>query len=43
MFLRFFGQDRDPATFSQRDWDRFIQARRADPGNLSTIGRSSGT
>jgi len=28
MFLDFFGQDRDPATFSQRDWDRFIQARR---------------
>ena len=29
MFLRFFGRDRIPATFSQRDWDRFIQARRA--------------
>ena len=29
MFLDFFGRDRDPATFSQRDWDRFIQARRA--------------
>ena len=28
MFLDFFGRDRDPATFSQRDWDRFIQARR---------------
>ncbi|MCY3943864.1 MAG: site-specific integrase, partial [Gemmatimonadetes bacterium] len=28
MFLRFFGRDRDPGTFSQRDWDRFIQARR---------------
>ncbi|MYG34286.1 MAG: tyrosine-type recombinase/integrase, partial [Gemmatimonadetes bacterium] len=29
MFLRFFGRDRDPATLSQRDWDRFIRARRA--------------
>ena len=29
MFLRFFGRDRNPATLSQRDWDRFIQARRA--------------
>ena len=28
MFLRFFGQDRRPATLSQRDWDRFIRARR---------------
>ena len=27
MFLRFFGRDRDPATLSQRDWDRFIRAR----------------
>ncbi len=29
MFLRFFGKDRKPATLSQRDWDRFIRARRA--------------
>ena len=29
MFRRFFGRDRDPATLSQRDWDRFIRARRA--------------
>ena len=29
MFLRFFGRDRDPATLSQRDWDRFIRERRA--------------
>ncbi len=28
MFLGFFGKDRDPATLSQRDWDRFIRARR---------------
>ena len=35
MFLRFFGRDRDPATFSQRDWDRFIQARRAGAVGLS--------
>ena len=29
MFRRFFGEDRKPATLSQRDWDRFIRARRA--------------
>ena len=29
MFLRFLGRSRDPATLSQRDWDRFIRARRA--------------
>ena len=29
MFRRFFGRDRKPATLSQRDWDRFIRARRA--------------
>ena len=29
MFLQFFGGDRDPATLSQRDWDRFIRERRA--------------
>ena len=35
MFLRFFGRDRDPATLSQRDWDRFIRARRAGRVGLS--------
>ena len=29
MFLDFFGRERRPETLSQRDWDRFIQARRA--------------
>ena len=29
MFLRFLGRNRDPATLSRRDWDRFIRARRA--------------
>ncbi len=29
MFLECFGRDRKPATLSQRDWDRFIGARRA--------------
>ena len=29
MFLGFFGRDRNPATLSQRDWDRFIRERRA--------------
>ena len=29
MFLRFFGKHRKAATLSQRDWDRFIRARRA--------------
>ena len=33
MFLRFFGKDRNPATLSQRDWDRFIRERR-----VGTIG-----
>ena len=37
MFLRFFGRDRDPATLSQRDWDRFIGARRA--GRIGISGR----
>ena len=27
MFLGFLGRNRDPATFSRRDWDRFIRAR----------------
>ncbi len=40
MFLDFFGRDRDPATFSQRDWDRFIQARRA--GRAGRSGRPVG-
>ena len=29
MFLGFFGKERDPATLSQRDWDRFIRERRS--------------
>jgi len=29
MFLGFLGRNRDPATLSQRDWDRFIRARRS--------------
>ena len=37
MFLRFFGRDRDPETLSQRDWDRFIAARRA--GRVGISGR----
>ena len=37
MFLRFFGRDRDPTTLSQRDWDRFIWARRA--GRIGPSGR----
>ena len=37
MFLRFFGRDRDPATLSQRDWDRFIRERRA--GRTGPSGR----
>ena len=35
MFLRFFGRHRDPASLSQRDWDRFIRERRA-----GTVGPS---
>ena len=35
MFLRFFGRDRNPATLSQRDWDRFIRERRAGRVGLS--------
>ncbi len=35
MFLRFLGADRDPATLSQRDWDRFIRERRAGKVGLS--------
>ena len=37
MFLGFFGRDRRPATLSQRDWDRFIRARRA--GRIGLSGR----
>ncbi len=37
MFLGFFGQDRNPATLSQRDWDRFIRARRQ--GQVGPSGR----
>ena len=37
MFLRFFGRGRDPATLSQRDWDRFIRARRE--GRVGPSGR----
>ncbi len=37
MFLRFFGRGRSPATLSQRDWDRFIRARRA--GRIGPSGR----
>ena len=35
MFLKFFGRSRMPATLSQRDWDRFIRARR-----MGTVGPS---
>ena len=40
MFLRFFGQHRKAATLSQRDWDRFIRARRAGTtgGNRQPAG-----
>ena len=37
MFLRFIGGNRDPATLSQRDWDRFIRERRA--GRIGPSGR----
>ena len=37
MFLGFFGRDRQPATLSQRDWDRFIRARRE--GRVGGRGR----
>ena len=37
MFLKFFGRRRRPATLSQRDWDRFIRARRA--GRVGPSGR----
>ena len=37
MFLRYFGNDREPATLSQRDWDRFIRKRRS--ARISHIGK----
>ena len=37
MFLQFFGRGRSPASLSQRDWDRFIRARRA--GRVGASGR----
>ena len=37
MFLQFFGRHRKPGTLSQRDWDRFIRARRA--GKIGPSGR----
>ena len=37
MFLGFFGEGRMPATLSQRDWDRFIRARRS--GKVGPSGR----
>ena len=37
MFLGFFGRNRSPATLSQRDWDRFIRARRA--GKVGPSGK----
>jgi len=43
MFLRFFGKDRRPATLSQRDWDRFIRARRAGRVGLSDLPVSDRT
>ena len=38
MFLGFLGRSRDPETLSQRDWDRFIRARRA--GSVGPSGRA---
>ena len=35
MFLGFLGRNRKPQTLSQRDWDRFIHARRAGKVGLS--------
>ena len=37
VFLKFFGKHRKPGTLSQRDWDRFIRARRA--GRVGPSGR----
>ena len=43
MFLRFFGKDRSPATLSQRDWDRFVRARRAGRVRLGGLPVSDRT
>ena len=40
MFLTFFGGHRRPDTLSQRDWDRFIRARRS--GKAGRSGRPVG-
>ncbi len=40
MFLGFFGSNRKPETLSQRDWDRFIRARRG--GRAGRSGRPAG-
>ncbi len=40
MFLTFFGGHRRPDTLSQRDWDRFIRARRS--GRAGRSGRPVG-
>ena len=37
MFLGCFGRDRDPATLSKRDWDRFIRERRS--GKVGPSGK----
>ncbi len=37
MFLGFLGRNRDPATLSRRDWDRFIRARRS--GEVGPSGK----
>ena len=37
VFLKFLGKDREPATLSQRDWDRFIRGRRS--GKVGPSGR----
>ncbi len=37
MFLGVFGPDRDPATLSKRDWDRFIRERRS--GKVGPSGK----
>ncbi len=37
MFLDLFGPNRDPATLSQRDWDRFVRERRA--GRIGPSGK----
>ncbi len=39
MFLRFLGAERDARSLNRRDWDRFIQARRA--GTVAPAGKRS--